>query len=77
MADMTREEVTFLDNVVTVTRRQLLAAEGLLGALILTNKLLTDDKMSDMIARFNQWLYHPETIPAFAFALLDEEMEEE
>ena len=76
MADMTREEVTFLDDVVTVTRKQLLVAEGLLGVKILATKTLTDDKMSDMIARFNQWLYHPETIPAFAFALLDEEMEE-
>lgn|GEM_PF-4961387 len=77
MADMTHEKVTFSDDVVLITRRQLLVAEGLLGALILAAKTLTNDKLSGLLANFNQWLYHPETIPALAFALVDEEMEEE
>lgn len=76
MANMTHEKITPLDNVVIVTRKQLLAAEGLLGTLILSNKELTDDNLSDMITYFNQWLYHPETIPAFALESVEEAKEE-
>lgn len=76
MADMTHEKITPLDNVVTVTWKQLLAAEGLLGVIILTAKTLTDDNLSDMITYFNQWLYHPETIPAFALESVEEAKEE-
>ena len=63
MADMTHEKATHLDDVVIVTRKQLLAAEGLLGAIILATKTLTDDILSSILANFNQWLYHPDTIP--------------
>ena len=71
MLDMTTDKVTFLDNVVSLTRKQLLAAEGLLAVWICEEKVLTGDKLSDILSRFNQWLYHPETIPAFAVAALD------
>jgi len=77
MPDMTTDKVTFLDDMVTVTRKQLLAAESLLAVRICEEKVLTGDKLSDMIARFNQWLYHPETIPAFAMDALEIDDEED
>lgn len=70
MPDMTTDKVTLLDTVVSMTRKQLLAAEGLLAVRICEEKILTEDKLSDILSRFNQWLYHPETIPAFALNAL-------
>lgn len=77
MADMTHEKGPILDMVVSVTRKQLLAAEGLLAVRICEEKVLTGDKLSDILSRFNQWLYHPETIPAFAVAALDIDYKED
>jgi len=58
------EESVFLDETITLTRRQLLMVEALMGMALLGSGVCTDaEKLTDEITRMNYMIYHPETIP--------------
>ena len=59
-----REEDVFLDEAVTLTRRQILVAETLMTMALLDSGVCDDfEKLTDEIAWMNQLIYHPDTIP--------------
>jgi len=59
-----REKDVFLDEAVTLTRRQILVVEALMGMALLVSGVCTDaEKLTDEFARMNHMIDHPETIP--------------
>ena len=58
------EEKVFLDEVITLTNRQLLVVEALMGMALLGSGACTDaKKLTGGIALMNHMIYHPDTIP--------------